>query len=151
MLVQINQYTPSKASLEGYVTDIFNNIKDGGDNPIEIAAKLDFIMKICEGAKKEIKGLVVRELEKAKERKDYFGYRIEVTEVGKYDFTNCGDAKWYDLQEQLKNLEAKIKERETFLKGIKEPLAVFDEETGEVFKVMPPVKPTTTTPKFTLK
>lgn len=152
MLVPINQITPSKVSLEGYVTDIVQHVEKGEGNPIEISAKLDFMMKICDSAKKEIKPAVIRELEKAKERKDYFGYKVEVKETGtKYDYRNCGDSKWYDLQEQLQFIEDKIKDRETFLKAIKEPLMIADEETGELFKVIPPVKTSTTSPCFTLQ
>ena len=152
MLVQINQTTPSKASLDGYVKDIIEYAESNEGNPIEISAKLDFMMKICDIAKKEIKPAVIKELEKAKERKDYFGYKVEVKETGtKYDYSNCGDAKWYDLQEQLEKLKVKISDRETFLKAIKEPIMVADEETGEMFKVMPPVKTSTTSPCFTLQ
>lgn len=151
-MLALNQVKPSKEALGGYITDIVTNVEKGYDNTVEIAAKLDFIIKICEGAKKEIKDSVVKELAKDKDRKDYFGYKVEVCEAGtKYDYSNCGDAKWYELQEQLAHLQAQIKDREVFLKGIKEPLAVLNEETGEVFKVSPPVKTSTTTAKFTLK
>lgn len=152
MLVQINQTIPSKSSLEGYVIDIVDHVKRGEGNPIEISAKLDFVMKICENAKKDLKDAVISELNKARERKDYFGYKIEVAEVGtKYDYSQCGDSKWYDLQDQLEKIKAKISDREAMLKAIKEPQMFVDEETGELFKVTPPVKTSTTTPKFTLK
>lgn len=152
MLVPISQISPSKEALEGHIFDIVNNIEEGGDDPIRIAVALQFMAQICEGAKKRIKDLVVSELEKAKERKDYFGYRIEVAQVGiNYDYTLCGDAKWYDLQEQLEKLQAKIKDREAMLKAIKEPIMIADEDTGELYKVMPPVKASSTAPKFTLK
>jgi hypothetical protein len=46
-------------------------------------------------------------------------------------------------------LKEKIKERETFLKSLKAPLEVVNTDTGETTTIVPPVKKSTSTFKFT--
>jgi hypothetical protein len=48
-------------------------------------------------------------------------------------------------------LKEKVKHRETFLKALKEPLSIIDEETGDLQRVHPPKKSSSTTVKVTFK
>lgn len=151
MLVPISQINPSKEALEGHINDLELSVKEGSD-VIRIAVALQFMNQICEGAKKRIAPLLVTELQKAKERKDYFGYKIEVGECGtKYDYSNCGDVILYNLNDELEKIQSKIKDRQEMIKTLKEPLMIADPETGELFKVCPAIKTSTTAPKFSLK
>lgn len=52
-----------------------------------------------------------------------------------YDFTSCDDDEWNVLNAQLKEIDAKKKEREKFLKTITKP--IFDEEGIEI---KPPIQ-----------
>ncbi|MCF8223715.1 MAG: hypothetical protein K9J25_11250 [Bacteroidales bacterium] len=72
-------------------------------------------------------------LEKAnKEGKKSFEYddaRINISKRTKWDFS--ADAEWADLDEQIRQLTLKRKEREQYLRQNKK-VALVDEETGEV-------------------
>jgi len=58
----------------------------------------------------------------------------------KYDFTNCNDNVWDDLNATVERGKELLKERETFLKSITKKLTVVDEETGDISEINPPIK-----------
>ena len=53
---------------------------------------------------------------------------IEKKNPDKYDFSVCSDSTWDKLNAQLTNVKDKMKERETFLKALKEPISTLDGE-----------------------
>lgn len=53
---------------------------------------------------------------------------IEKKNPDKYDYSVCSDAEWDKLNAQLNDIKAKMKERETFLKTLKEPMSTMDGE-----------------------
>lgn len=55
--------------------------------------------------------------------KSYHSEIIEKKNPDSYDFSVCGDFEWDNLNAQLTEIKEKIKERETFLKTLKEPMA----------------------------
>ena len=53
---------------------------------------------------------------------------IEKKNPDKYDYSVCSDAEWDKLNAQLTDIKVKMKERETFLKTLKEPMSTMDGE-----------------------
>ena len=53
---------------------------------------------------------------------------IEKKNPDKYDFSVCSDSTWDSLNAQLTDIKAKMKERETFLKALKEPISTLEGE-----------------------
>lgn len=60
--------------------------------------------------------------------KSYNSEIIEKKNPDSYDFSVCGDFEWDSLNAQLAEIKEKIKDRETFLKTLKEPMATMDGE-----------------------
>lgn len=80
----------------------------------------------------------------------YNGANLCIAEVGvRFDFSACQDSVWDELAKERTELEAKIKEREKFLRGITTPQTIVNEETGEVKKIYGPAKTSSTTVKVT--
>ncbi|WP_290391193.1 hypothetical protein [uncultured Bacteroides sp.] len=78
------------------------------------------------------------------------GANLCIAEVGvRFDFSACQDSVWDELAKERTELEAKIKEREKFLRGITTPQTIVNEETGEVKKIYGPAKTSSTTVKVT--
>lgn len=79
--------------------------------------------------------------------------KIELAETGvKYNFDNCGDPIYEQLEQQLQSIEADLKDRKEFLKTVPTSgLAVINEQTGELNTIYPPSKSSTSTYKITLK
>jgi len=79
------------------------------------------------------------------------GTKIELAEVGtKYDYQTCGDSQLEGLMNQLLIIENAIKERQSFLKTL--PISGMDVimEGGEVCKLFPPIKTSTSSVKTTI-
>lgn len=53
---------------------------------------------------------------------------IEKKNPDKYDFSVCSDSTWDSLNATLTDVKAKMKERETFLKALTEPVATMEGE-----------------------
>ncbi len=58
---------------------------------------------------------------------------LRVTSHGRYDYSSCEDKIYNRLSKELK-------ERQEFLKAIKEEISVNDTTTGEVITILPPIK-----------
>ena len=77
----------------------------------------------------------------------------QIKEVGvSYDYTLCNDEELNALMDQNDQLTAQIKERQAFLKTLPvEGIIMVNKETGEVVKLRPPVKKSTTSVTVKLK
>lgn len=100
---------------------------------------------------KEVVDATINACEKyGKNGANYNGANLCIAEAGvKYDFSTCNDPEWNDLAKQKAELEAKLKARETFLRGIPGKQTILDEETGEVSTIYAPAKTSSTTVKVT--
>ncbi len=152
MEIKINELNPSKALLPEVVKNITEGAIEGILDPVRLSTQLDFVIKACTDSKAIIKDKVLEVLESDRLRKDYYGYKVEIAEVGvSYDFSNCNDEELTGLYEDLESLKEKIKDRENFLKALKAPMTIVNDEHGDVTKIHPPVRRSTTSPKFSLK
>lgn len=100
---------------------------------------------------KEVVDATINACEKyGKSGANYNGANLCVAEVGvKYNYSTCNDSEWNELSKQKADLEAKLKARETFLRGIHGKQTILNEETGEVSTIYPPTKTSSTTVKVT--
>ena len=53
---------------------------------------------------------------------------VEKKNADKYDFTVCGDSLWNELNAKMIEITTNLKNRETFLKTLSEPMATMDGE-----------------------
>lgn len=132
---------------------IIDAVKNGEINAIDVLVTLKKFEKASGTILKAIQEDFVKEGDKHPERSFSFaGAQIEKKEVGvKYDYSKCGDLAWerHSANEAI-SAERRI-ERETFLKSLKEPITVVDEETGEVITLRPPTKTGSTSLTVTIK
>ena len=148
-IINIKEVEPSKESLPRLAEKIIQSVHDGFERAVELASKLDFIAKVCGEAKNSLKEKTIKEVEDGFSAK---GYKVEVCEAGvSYDYSRCNDSEYKKLIDRMNALQKRIKDREKFLKSLKpEGFEYADSETGEVIKLYPPVKKSTTTLRFTL-
>jgi hypothetical protein len=79
------------------------------------------------------------------------GTKLELAEVGiKYDFSKCGDEMLNDLLIEQARIDELVKERQTFLKTI--PVSGIDVVTisGELVRLYPPSRSSTSSIKTTI-
>jgi len=129
------------------------NLMETG-NVIEMAdafAKVEMLIKEIKSSPAYIDYLREEVSKYGKSHTTSSGTKIELAEVGtKYDYQTCGDSKLEELNTKLISIENAIKERQTFLKTI--PVSGMDVvlEGGEVCKLYPPIKTSTSSVKCTI-
>lgn len=139
---EVNKETIKKTSLA-----LLNDIDEGHMHPLQVAAQFKFIEDVISNVKEELRQRVIAEQDKyGKQVMTYHGATFEIKEGGiRYDYSDCNDTIWNDLKQQLDALNEQIKEREAFLKTLKERFTYIDESTGEIITIYPPQKKSTTT------
>jgi len=127
-----------KKALQLFASVIINDVEDGKENPLEIHVLLKKYEYVMDAIKAGIKDNVSREAAKYGDKEfEYGGAKCHYTATAtSYDFSVCNDAKLNEMERQAEILKNEIEARKTFLKGIKEPLMIVNDD-GEVIPVYP--------------
>lgn len=130
----------TQAQVDTFSDQVIESVKAGEVNPLEILVQLKAFEKASERIIKEIKDNLLTEAEKHPEEKFSFaGADITKADVyTKYDYSVCKDPAYDHLVKIQAQTNEQIKERETFLKGLKTPLTTVDEGSGELITLSPP-------------
>jgi hypothetical protein len=148
-------FAVSKANREELAIQIVEAIDAGELNPLDIhyqvKAMEDFIKMLTSNSR--YKDYVLTEGMKHGKSFQFNGSKMEIKETGvKYDYSKCGDPNWQLLEDQISELKDKQKAVEAHLKVLPaEGIEIISNETGEVIKMFPPVKTSTTSIAVTLK
>jgi hypothetical protein len=144
--LQLSNWQPSKSEIERVATEMVQSIVDGNLQTDKALLTIRAIRVAMETAEDKIKDQVIDELHKrGKEGFEVYGAKVNLKELGvKYDYTNCLDAEWQNLDAEIKRLSELRKERENFLKSLTKTMTIVDENTGEVMQVHPPIRQSTT-------
>jgi hypothetical protein len=153
----VNNNNPGKKALKEMAGQMVNQFIEAEDDVLKIAEaiyKLELFTAEIRADKKFVE-TVLDELQKRGFKSRFElpgGTKIEEIEAGvKYDFSGCGDPIWAELTAKKNEVADALKSREAFLKllpGSGE--SILDESTGEVRKIYPPAKSSTTTFKITV-
>ena len=137
----------SKETIKETSLALLNDIDDGHMHPLQVAAQFKFVEDIISNVKEELRQRVVAEQTKhGKEVMSYQGASFDIREAGiKYDYSQCQCSIWNDLDSQIQKLTEQRKEREAFLKTLKERFTYIDESTGEIITLYPAQRKSTTT------
>jgi len=80
------------------------------------------------------------------------GNFIERSEVGtSYNYEVCGDHDWEKFSVAEKTAAENRKWREKFLRDLREPLNMYDPDSGETWTIKPPIKRSSSGLKVFLK
>jgi len=143
----------SRQNAAAFHNQVKERIKETGEGLFEYLETLKFMEKLQEAIDQEFKDMARTEI--IKYGKDGFttqrGAKFNIAEVGtKYDFLACGDPEYDRLDAELKGLQAKIKERQEFLKTIPANGVDIIFDGGEVCHVNRPNKTSISSYRITL-
>lgn len=146
-----NQLTKTQLSI--IAQSVVHSLGENGNiiEAVETIAKMENLIKEIK-ASPEFKDYVRSEIEKyGKEITSNNGVKIELAEVAtKYDFTQCNDSILSELEFKFSHLEDEIKKRKDFLKGLpREGVDIIDHD-GEVKRLFPPSKSSTSSYKVSI-
>jgi hypothetical protein len=123
----------TKSERAHFISKVIDEVQSGARNPIEAYVLLNNLKTLAAELSQsdEFKEAVIRTMMYYDQYKTGFGdFEISLSERKSYDFETCEDSEWERLDAEIKSLNVLKKERESFLKTIKQPIGNI--ETGEV-------------------
>lgn len=143
----IKTYT-SITDVRNSVDELLKKIEHGEIKPLEVAAMVGYLEKFCKQvrAHKGIREEIYKELEGGKG--NFKGISIEQASRPTYDYSNS--PAWTYIKEQENNFTELRKQIEEIARKTKGEEWV-DEETGEIFVILPARKKVTDSFRVTLK
>lgn len=130
----------TKKEIKTFSEMVVNEILSGIEDPIKFEIRLKAIEEVIKKIKKrkDYQELLIDEIEKNNGKIELENAEISISNRATYNFVQCEDEKWLNLNAKLSELKEKIKEREDFLKRINYDSNVVDADTGAV--IYPPEK-----------
>lgn len=143
----------TKSNVENFSKQLVSAVENGEVNPLELKAMFKFMEHVIKKVDESTKDNQLKEADKYAEKKfSVFGFEIEKAENGtKYDYLACGDPIYEQRHAIVESAKSLLDERAQFLKSLKEPITIVDDDSGEVVTIRPPFKTSTTGLKFTIK
>lgn len=140
----------TKKSSEDHAQAIAEMVWGGHASALDMATKLQWIISVCETARKKIQNESVDEIMKHSGPATINGAKVEKTETGiSYDYASSGDSEWERYDQMATSAAASKKERETFLKALTKPMTIVNDDSGEIHEIKPPQKTSSTNIKIT--
>lgn len=135
----------SKETMQIQSRTLIQPIIDGEIDPLQAVAKIRFLSDMLTAALKDdrVKDIILGEIDKnGGKEATAFGVKFAQKEMGvSYDYTVCGDPEYNRLAAEMEDLKARMKDREKFLMGIPaEGLPMVDQETGDCYKIIRPLR-----------
>lgn len=132
----------SRGEAGRFAAQIINSVKAGDVNPHEVLVLLRALQNVTETVLDEIRPNINSEADRYSETKfEAYGATLEKAELAtRYKYEHANDREWERRKAGVDAAMSLLKEREAFLRALKEPMTAVDESTGEVYKIMPPPK-----------
>ena len=146
-------FASTQTQIDVFSDAIINSVKEGEANPLEVLIQIRALQKVSDRVLKEINDNILKESDKYHENSfEFMGSKVEKAELGtKYDYSVCGDPVFERLEVDALKANADLKERQEFLKTLKSHIVTVDELSGEVTKIYPPSKKSTSGLKISIR
>jgi hypothetical protein len=144
----LSLFQTDKAQRFSFVRDVINRILVGDADPIKVHLQVKAMEEIIKEITSDPQYRDALLDESAKYGKSFERYngKFSIKETGtRYDYSECGDTELLELYEKKAELDAKIKVREAFIKMLPGEGLDIVTEHGELRKIYPPAKSSTTT------
>jgi len=161
-LSTLSLFETSKQQRKTFAEDVIARLADGQADPLKVHLQvkmMENIIEIFTDRKKypqtafEYQGLVLEAAERQGKKFQYQNAEFSIKEVGtSYDFSKCNDPEMTALLAEQEAVKKLVEGRKDFLKVL--PLSgmdYLDKESGEMIKIYPPAKASTTSVAVSLK
>ena len=126
------------SDIEGFVVGLVEEINEGREYALDVFVAAKRWQRTIETLISNIDKQVVEEAGRQGKRFSHQGVTLEVRELGsRWFYDKCNDPIFNKLAAEKNALSEVEKERQAFLKSLKAAMTIVDEETGEVFRVIP--------------
>lgn len=121
---------------------LIEDVQNGKVNPLELLVMLRALERVSETVIDAIQSNIDQAKDKYNERSfDVLGATVEKSEVAvRYKYETAKDVEWERRKAAVDAAMGLLKEREEFLRTLREPMTAVDTDSGEVFTISPPLK-----------
>lgn len=135
-----------------FAKGVIQSVKNGDANPLEALVMMRSLQLLSKEVIEQIEENILNEANRYNEKSiEIYGAKIDKCDVKtEYLYETSGDSQWEELDAQIKTLTEQKKQREEFLRAIKDPVLIVNKEGVEEM-VKPPVKRTKEGVKVFLK
>lgn len=146
-------FNPSKEGIISFSSKVIKDVEDGNVDPLRVRLICKTLTEIADAIDKGTKANQASEAAKFGDKPFMFhGAELHHTATyTSYDYRHCNDRVYEKLKEANDLSTAKLKDRETLLKALKEKQTMVDEDSGEVYVILPPIKSQTMGLKVSIK
>lgn len=123
-----NLMTANKAYITTLSQSVIQDVRDGNLDATEVFIYASKGLEFFKGVVDNVRPVVASKQIQKGGIKLYDTEIIEKKNPDKYDFSVCSDSEWDNFNTLIEVLKAKMKERETFLKALKEPISTLEGE-----------------------
>lgn len=143
----------TQAQVDRFSDELIRSVKEGETNPLQLRATIKATEMVLERVNKETQAEQLREADKYPGDKfEAFGCTMQKGDTWTaYDYASCGDPVWKNRKEIVDEAISQLKDREAFLKTLKQPMTFVHEESGEIVTIQPPVKKSVAGLKVSIK
>ena len=148
----LSQLPETKQQIETFAYSLEQGLNNGQIVASDLLRFQKAMEKVFEKIKPTLIENALNEISNYEKNAVIKGSEFSIVEAGvKYDYSECNDIEHNTLTTQIEAIKSALKDRETFLKAIKAPMQMIDENSGEVYTICPPKKTSSTTLKVTFK
>lgn len=147
-------FSTNKEMRDRFVKQVIFGVEVGEVNSLELHLQLKCMEEIIKGIRSDkwYNQILLEDSEKFGKSFDKYNAKFSIKETGvKYDYSQCNDSILLELMEKQEMLDNEIKERQAFLKTVPPSGIDIIDFNGEVMKVYPPSKSSTTSVTVQLK
>lgn len=140
-----------KPEMMSMVDSYIEKLSIEGGNPSEDLVRCAKYIFLLEELQKRLREYSANEVRNHDNQEmDIMGNKIKLIESSiKYDYSV--NKSWVEQKQIVDEASDKLKEIETFAKGLKSKTTIVDEETGEAYEFYPPPRSSSTTVRVTIK
>lgn len=153
----LNNLPPSKSAIADRAARLVAQVLDDGtQSPLDLLLQATLMAEAATQIRNnaDLRDACIDEYARYNTREPlrYHGARFTLRETGAtYDYSLCGDPIYARLLKEKEAIDARLKERERFLKTLPSAgIEITDEETGEITHIYPAVRSSTTNITITL-
>ena len=134
----INLGPSNGPEIESFAINTIKQIEDGEYSALELFVKCKAFQKSLDLILQGIEESALNEAQREGKSFPKYNASVSIREVGtKWFYDKTNDPTIADIQNQKASITEKEKERQTFLKSLKYPMMVMDEESGELVQIFP--------------
>ena len=136
----------TKEEAEAFAASIIDEVQSGHKEGLKTYIQCKFLIDALTELMESIKKEAMDEAKNVGKGESVLSVFPSLKESGvKYKYEGCNDFKLPRIIKAAEQAATDLKDRQNFLKSLKESIEIVDEETGEMVRIYPPIKESTTT------